>query len=102
MKTKFLIAILIITGLGITTADAQIKHRAQNQHQRIKHGVKSGDLTRAEALNLRKDQKEFRGDAKLAKADGKISRKERKILKREQRKDSREIYRKKHNKRERH
>lgn len=102
MKTKFLIIALFALGLGITNADAQVRQGARNQHHRIKQGVKSGELTRAETLNLRKDQKDLRHDARLAKSDGKVTRKERKILRKEHRKDSRKIYRKKHNNRERH
>ena len=76
----------------------KLRHRAQNQHQRIRQGVKSGELTKAEARNLGQRSKEiFTRDAK----DGKIRRcitpkGERKLSAEEERKDSREIYRKKH------
>ena len=102
MKTKFLIVAALVLGLGINNADAQIRHRAVNQHQSIRQGVKSGELTRPEAKNLREDQKDLHQDIKLAKSDGKITPGERKIIRKEENKDSREIYRKKHNERERH
>jgi hypothetical protein len=102
MKAKFLTVAVFVLGLNIGNVDAQIRHRAQNQHHRIKQGVKSRELTRQEARNLRQDQKDLHRDIKLAKSDGKITRKERKIIQREENKDSREIYRKKHNKRDRH
>ena len=102
MKAKFLIIALFALLFGVANADAQVRQRAIKQHHRIKQGVKSGELTRAEALNLRKNQKDLRQDARLAKSDGKVTRNERKILRKEQRKDSRKIYRKKHNNRERH
>jgi hypothetical protein len=101
MKSKFLLIAALVIGASVSSADAQIRHRAQNQHQRIKQGVKSGELTRPEAKNLRGDQKDLHQDIKLAKSDGKITRKERKIIRKEEKKDSREIYRKKHNKRDR-
>ncbi len=101
MKTKFLVAIALVLGLGISSADAQVKQRAHNQHHRIKQGVKSGELTKREAQDLREDHKELHQDVKLAKSDGKITAGERKIIKKEARKDSREIYRKKHNNRDR-
>jgi hypothetical protein len=94
--------VALILGLGASRADAQIRHRAINQHQRIKQGVHSGELTRPEARNLREDQKNLREDRKIAKSDGKITRNERKEIRKEQKKESREIYRKKHNARERH
>jgi hypothetical protein len=99
MKAKFLWMIIVV--LGITSANAQIRHRAQNQHQRIRQGVKSGELTRAEAKNLRGNEKDIHHDIKDAKSDGKITRAERKDIKKDERKNSREIYRKKHNERER-
>ncbi len=67
MKTKFLTALTFFLCIGLSNADAQIKHRAQNQHQRIRHGVKSGELTRAETKNLVKDQRELHQDVRLAK-----------------------------------
>jgi hypothetical protein len=102
MKAKFLLIAALVLGVSVSSADAQIRHRTLNQHQRIRQGVKSGELTRLEAKNLREDQKDLRQDVKLAKSDGKITRDERKIIRKEENKDSREIYRKKHNKRERH
>jgi uncharacterized protein YoaH (UPF0181 family) len=99
MKTKLFLVIAL--GLGMTTANAQIKHSVENQQDRIHQGVKSGELTRKEAVNLRKQHKNLRQDVKLAKADGKVTKGERKIISKEAKHDSRSIYRKKHNERER-
>lgn len=101
MKAKFLLILSIVLGLGIASTNAQIRHRAQNQHQRIRQGVKSGELTKNEAKNLRAGQKDVHQDIKKAKSDGKVTRAERKDIKRDERKNSRAIYRKKHNERER-
>lgn len=101
MKTKFLAALAFLFFIGLSSAGAQIKHRAQNQHLRIRQGFKSGELTKREAIDLREGHKELHEDVKLAKSDGKITAGERKIIKKEARKDSREIYRKKHNNRKR-
>ncbi|MFT3681822.1 MAG: hypothetical protein QM791_16235 [Ferruginibacter sp.] len=102
MKSKIFAVLAIIMAVSITDASAQIRKRAKNQHQRIKQGVKSGELTKAEAVNLRNDQKEIRQDVKEAKTDdGKITKDERKEIKQEQRKTSRKIFRKKHNNRDR-
>ena len=99
MKTKFLLAAVIALTIGVTNADAQVKHRALNQRHRINQGVKSGEFTKAEAKNLRGDQKEIHQEVKLAKADGTVSAPEKKIIESERNKESREIYRKKHNSR---
>lgn len=101
MKLKFLLASVILAAFTISNADAQTVKRAKNQHQRIRQGVKSGELTRAEAANVRNDQREIRQDVKEAKADGVVTAEEKKEIKQEQRQASRKIYRKKHNARTR-
>jgi hypothetical protein len=102
MKLKFLFASLILVALTAVTAEAQPRVRAKNQRERIKQGVRNGELTRSETKNLVQDQKELRSDIKEAKKDdGKIDKEERKDIRKEQNKNSRKIYRKKHNARER-
>jgi len=102
MNIKLLIVAALASGLAVSNAEGQVRHHTQNQHQRITQGVRSGKLTKAEAKDLREDQKDMQRDRKLAKADGKITRRERRLLKKEEHKNNREIYRKKHNRRERH
>jgi multidrug resistance efflux pump len=102
MKMKLLFASIAAFAFTISAADAQVVKRAKNQHQRIKEGVKSGELTKAEAANLRTDQKEIRQEVKEARADGVVTKDERKEVRQDQRQESRKIYRKKHNARERH
>jgi len=100
MKATVLAAAIVL-GAIFNNADAQIKQHAKNQHQRIKQGVKSGELTKAETVNLAKDQKEIRQEVKAAKADGNVTTAERKDIRQDQRQASRKIYRKKHNNRDR-
>ena len=100
MKLK-ITAVAIVMALGITSVNAQIRQTAKHQHQRIQQGVKSGELTKSEAANLRNDQKDIRTEAKDAKADGNVTRDERVTIKQDQKQESRKIFRKKHNNRER-
>ncbi len=101
MKIK-LIATAFVLGAFFSTANAQtVKEKAQNQHQRIKQGVKSGELTKSETKNLVNGQKEVRQDVKSAKSDGVVTKDERKDIKQEQRQQSRKIFRKKHNSKDR-
>jgi uncharacterized protein HemX len=104
MKRKIVIALLVALGFTVTSVSAQtIRQKSTNERHRIKQGVKSGELTKAEARNLAHDQKAIRRDVKEARRDdGKIDRTERKEIKKDQRQASREIYRKKHNARDRH
>ena len=101
MKTK-LIVTAIMLGAFFTTAHAQtIKQKNKNERHRITNGVKSGELTKAETKNLAHSQREIHKDAKAAKADGVVTKEERKNIKKEQRHQSRKIYRKKNNSRDR-
>jgi hypothetical protein len=102
MKMNFLFIALTVTLIGINTAEAQVRGKAKTQRQRINQGVRSGELTRAEAANLRNDQREIRQDVRAAKTDdGVITRDERQDIRQDQRQASRKIYRKKNNARDR-
>lgn len=100
MKTTFLAAAIVLAAI-FNTADAQVKQHAKNEHHRIKQGVKSGELTKKETKNLVHGQKEIHQDVKAAKADGVVTKAERKDIRQDQRQESRKIFRKKHNKRDR-
>ena len=101
MKTAVLAAAIIL-GAFFTSANAQtVKQKGKNERHRIVKGVKSGELTKAEATNLAQGQKEIHQEVKAAKADGVVTKEERKDIKQDQRQESRKIYRKKHNKRDR-
>ncbi len=68
MKMLLFTAVLFMAiGIGNTNAQAVKKNQ---QTKRIKHGVRNGELTRAETRNLVNDQREIRNDVKDAKADG--------------------------------
>ncbi len=100
MKAKIMFT-AIVMALAISNSNAQVAKRAISQHHRIKQGVRSGELTRAEAANLRNGQKEIRQDVREAKADGVVTPAEKQEIKQDQRQESRKIFRKKHNGRER-
>lgn len=100
MKTKILFSALLLA-LAISNADAQTVARQRHQRQRIKQGVRSGELTKAETVNLVNGQREIRQEKKEARADGVVTPVERKEIRQDQRKESRKIFRKKHNNRDR-
>ena len=97
MKSKFLFATAIIFSLGISSVDAQIRKTNRNQNARIKQGVKSGELTKAETRNILNDKKEIRQDVKTAKSDDIVTPGEKKEIRQDQRHASRKIYRKQDN-----
>jgi hypothetical protein len=103
MKNKLLISILgltlsslLVSSAFAGTRDPRINHRQHNQHARIAQGVKSGELTKAEAKDLRGDQKELRQEEAAYKADGKLTKVERKDLHEDLNENSKEIYQEKH------
>jgi hypothetical protein len=102
MKAKLFLAAAIMFGIGISSASAQIRQHGQNERQRIRQGVRSGELTAAETANLARQQAHIRRETVAAKRnDGVITPCERKEIRQDQRQASRNIYRKKHNGRDR-
>ncbi len=96
MKTKLLLTVLFSIGIiGITNAQV-------GQRERIHQGVRSGELTRFEAAKLHREQVQTHNDIRRAKADGFVSHRERREIRHDLRRNNRDIYRLKHNNRERH
>jgi hypothetical protein len=78
------------------TRDPRVNQRQQHQHQRIKQGVRSGELTRREAGSLAEQQRDVRQLERAYKSDGELTRPERVDLHHEQNQASRDIYKQKH------
>ena len=68
-----------------------------NQEQRIEAGLRSGQLTVAEARLLRNEQAQIRRLQRNFLRDGRLSRRERQILERRREQASRHIYQLAHN-----
>lgn len=101
-KSLIIISSLVASAFLMNTAsagvkDPQINHRQHNQHERIAQGVKSGELTRVEAKDLRGDQRELRQKERAYKSDGQLTKAERVDLHKDLNANSKEIYADKHN-----
>ena len=83
------------------TKDPRVNEHQLRQHERIAQGVKSGELTHAEAKDLRGDQKGIRQEERQFKSDGKLTKNERQELHQDQGAASKEIYQEKHDAQER-
>ena len=102
LSTVLVGAAIVCASLGSVYAQTRtpvVDQREKNQHARIKHGIKSGELTKGEAIRLGAEQSKIKMDEARAKSDGVVTARERAKLKREQNRASRHIYRKKHNER---
>lgn len=88
--------LLTATFCDAQTATPRVTKRQIHQQQRIKEGVKSGELTKAEAAKLEAREAKIQHDKKMAKSDGVVTPQERAKLHREENRTSRAIYRQKH------
>ncbi|HTO43470.1 MAG TPA: hypothetical protein VML56_05290 [Burkholderiales bacterium] len=81
--------------LAQNTADTV--QRNVNEQERIGKGLQSGQLTTKEAAKLEKGEANVEKMEQRAEADGKLSDAEKRRIEQAQNKESREIYREKHN-----
>lgn len=115
MKLQTLIAALVLAASGAAFAQTtpsttivpvvkdpaatpRLDQRQANQEKRIELGVASGQLNKREAVRLEKREGKRQADKLVAKADGKVTVQERKQLNREANRDSKAIYKQKHDK----
>ena len=92
------VAVCATPALAAAGSINRIEHREQ---ARIHQGIRSGELTRAEARRLEAQQARIRVNERFARADGNLSLKEREKLHKELRHASRNIYRQKHDNQDR-
>ena len=78
------------------TATPNIDQRQANQQARIEQGKATGTLSKREAARMEAGQAKVQGMKQAAAADGKVTRAERQAIQKEQNKQSRRIYRQKH------
>ncbi len=84
------------------TRDPGINHRQEQQGDGIRQGVRSGELTRVEARNLREERQRIAAKERQYKSDGHLSRAERQDLQHDLDALSRDIKHEKHDNQERY
>jgi hypothetical protein len=92
------IAAFALPGLSLaqTSSTPRIDQRQAEQQKRIDQGVNSGELNQREAARLEKGQARVQNKENKAMADGKMTKKERVRIAKAQNKQSKKIYREKH------
>lgn len=95
------LSIGLTVGLNAQTKTPKVTERQKIQKEKIEQGVKSGELTRPETRQLAKQQAAIHKNKKASKSDGVVTKRERAKLDRMQDKAAKNIYQKKHNKRDR-
>ena len=99
MNTRYLIALLAAAALPAmaqNTDTPRVDKREANQEARIQQGVSSGELNARETARLERGQSHVQALENQAKADGTVTKKERAALHRAQDRQSKRIYRQKH------
>lgn len=90
-------ALLFTAGVAAAqTRTPVVNAREQNQRARIRQGVASGELNRREAARMRGREAGLTAEKRAMKADGVVTPQERQDLRRTENRDSRAIYRQKH------
>lgn len=97
---KHTIIVLLLTAFaGIAHAQSstpRIDHRQENQRDRIRQGVSSGELTRRETVHAVRDQRHIHRMERRAKADGTVTCRERARIHHEQNRANRSLRHNKH------
>jgi hypothetical protein len=89
------------SSLQAQTATPGVTQSQINQQKRIRQGVRSGELTGVEAVQLERQQRRIHRSKRAAKSDGVVTPEERVRLNARQRRSSRNIYRQKHDRQDR-
>ncbi|SHI62770.1 hypothetical protein SAMN02745146_1221 [Hymenobacter daecheongensis DSM 21074] len=95
MKTSLFACAAALSLLASTAAFSQVAPRANDQ-ARIRQGVRSGQLTRAEAARAQAQQADARHARQAARADGVVTPAERRVVRHEEKQADRVLYRQKH------
>jgi len=106
MKSKFLIAMAMFCGSVVATqaqnpeqARSEVNQRMENQHDRIKQGERSGELTKKEAIHIKKKEMAIHHQVAKERAahGGELTLAEKVHVNKELNRESKTIYAKKHN-----
>ncbi len=106
MKKHLILTIAALVFISFSSNYAQTKRpkvtkQQINQQKRIYQGVKSGELTKKEAVKLQRNQIKLQKNKKKAKADGIVTKKKRAKLHRQANRNCKKIYIQKHDKQKR-
>lgn len=96
MKHIALAAALLVMAAPVCAGTPVLDQRQYNQAERIKQGVRSGELTRVETKGLVRGQVQLRRMEARARSDGEVTARERGRLQKKANIESRKIYRQKH------
>ncbi|MDQ3133634.1 MAG: hypothetical protein M3Q76_02370 [Acidobacteriota bacterium] len=93
MRKFLLLSAIALLLAGSTEAFAQGRNRGgrYNDRQRVRRGVRSGQITRNEAREIRERERQIRAERSGYRSDGILSRKERREIRSDEREQDRYI-----------
>ena len=96
--TSMMMVALLLGGVSSVLAQNEVNQRQRNQQERIGKGVENGSLTPAEAARLEKQEAAIHHEVKTERKanGGKLTPQERRQVNRQQNRESKRIYRQKH------
>lgn len=94
-----MVGVSLLAGVSSDAYAGRVARRERHQQARIQQGVKSGELTQGEAARLERGEARIENRREAALEDGKMDGGERRQLRRMQNRESRRIWRAKHNER---
>jgi hypothetical protein len=99
MMTGALLLSGVLGGVSNVLAQNEVNDRQRNQQERIGQGVESGSLTAGETAHLEKQEAAIHHEVKTDRqaTGGTLTAQERRQVNRQQNRESRRIYRDKHN-----
>ena len=93
----FMVVFTLIFTLNLSWARGGSTDRQRKQFQRIRGGVKSGEVTRKEFKRLGREQRRIGRSINKARADGRVNAREKGHIRKLQNRASKHIYLAKHN-----
>ncbi len=96
MKYVIPLTLVLVVIFNVSHAGTRADKRQERQEKRIDQGIKSGQLTEKEAARLNNGQERIENAENAAEADGKITNKEKRKIEKMQDRQSKRIYKEKH------
>ena len=91
MKKILLLSVMALLLGGATETLAQRRGDNRTDRQRIRRGIRSGQITRDEARQIRERERQIRAERRTYRSDGVITREERREIRRDEREQDRYI-----------
>ena len=98
IMTSMMMGALLLGGVSNVLAQNEVNQRQRNQQKRIGEGVENGSLTPAETARLEKQEAAIHHEVKTERKanGGTLTAQERRQVNRQQNRESKRIYRQKH------